>query len=58
MAGKKPMPPAKGGKAAHMKEEMAALKKGGASKKLLAEEKAEYAAEGYKNGGKVKGKKK
>ena len=40
---------------AHMKEEMAALKKGGASKKLMSEERAEYKAmSGY---GKGKGKK-
>lgn len=37
----------------HMKEEMSTLKKGGASKKLMSEEKAEYAAKGYKMGGKV-----
>lgn len=32
----------------HIKEEKAALKKGGASKQLMAEERAEYAKKGYK----------
>lgn len=39
----------------HMKAEMAALKRGGASKKVMSEERAEYKAEGYANGGMVKG---
>lgn len=56
-AAKKSAPKA-GSSKAHMKEEMAALKKGGASKKLMAEERAEHKAEGgYKRGGMVKGKK-
>lgn len=39
----------------HAKEEKAALKRGGASKQLMAEEKAEYAKKGVKfaAGGKV-----
>lgn len=32
----------------HAKEELAALRKGGASKQLVAEEKAEYAKKGVK----------
>lgn len=40
----------------HIKEEKAVLKRGGASKQLMAEERAEYAKQGYKfaKGGLVK----
>lgn len=38
----------------HIKSEEAALKRGGASPKLMAQERAEWKAEGYKSGGPVK----
>lgn len=43
----------KGGKGKHAASEMAALKRGGAGKGVMADERAEY---GMKSGGMVKGK--
>lgn len=37
-----------------MKDEIKYMKKGGAPKSLIAKEKKEHAAEGYRDGGKVK----
>ena len=37
-----------------MKDEIKYMKKGGAPKSLIAKEKAEHKAEGYRDGGKVK----